>query len=235
MNQTQDTLIRGISEYEDGFGNRIICGSDNVSIHLRNDSHDNRVQIGSDSIGGELIIHLRGNANDVVIEENCVFPSRSVIMMNGGDLRIADECTFGTGLLIMVSGYSSIAIGKDCMFSYDVNLLAGDGHPIYDLESGEVINLEGINTDECFGGSIEIGEHVWLGLGARVMGGINKTVIGNGSIIGANSLVKGSFPNNAIIAGVPAKIVRKNIAWGRQTCGMGDMKSVCNGYTEFTV
>ncbi len=43
-----------------------------------------------------------------------------------------------------------------------------------------------------------------------------NTQIGNGSIIGAMSLVKSIIPNNCIAAGIPARVIRKNIAWSRK-------------------
>lgn len=39
---------------------------------------------------------------------------------------------------------------------------------------------------------------------------------GGGTIIGANSLVKGEIPNNCIAVGTPARIIRKNVAWSRK-------------------
>lgn len=39
--------------------------------------------------------------------------------------------------------------------------------------------------------------------------------IDDGSIIGARSLVKSKIPNNCIAVGVPARVVRRNVAWCR--------------------
>ncbi|BDZ04334.1 hypothetical protein V3C52_16535 [Escherichia coli] len=55
---------------------------------------------------------------------------------------------------------------------------------------------------------------MWIGENVTILPG---ACIGNGVVIGANSVVRGEIPNNVIIAGVPAKIV-KNITM-----------SVCNG------
>lgn len=53
---------------------------------------------------------------------------------------------------------------------------------------------------------IEIGDNVWLGNNGAILPG---TLIGKNSIVGANSVVKGSFPENVIIQGNPAKIIKK--------------------------
>ncbi len=53
---------------------------------------------------------------------------------------------------------------------------------------------------------VYIGERVWIGENVTILPG---ACIGNGVVIGANSVVRGEIPNNVIIAGVPAKIVKK--------------------------
>lgn len=61
-----------------------------------------------------------------------------------------------------------------------------------------------------------IGERVWIGENVTILPG---ACIGNGVVIGANSVVRGEIPNNVIIAGVPAKIVKKynyeRMQWGK--------------------
>ena len=51
-----------------------------------------------------------------------------------------------------------------------------------------------------------IGHGCFLGVGARILAG---TRLGNNCVVGANSVVRGSFPNGCVIAGVPARIVRR--------------------------
>lgn len=52
---------------------------------------------------------------------------------------------------------------------------------------------------------VKIGNNVWIGDNVSIMPGVT---IGNNVIVGANSVVTKSFPDNAIIAGCPAKIIR---------------------------
>lgn len=51
-----------------------------------------------------------------------------------------------------------------------------------------------------------IGDDVWLGGGVTILPGVKP---GNNVIVGAGSIVTKSFPDNVIIAGNPARIIRK--------------------------
>ncbi|MER8429906.1 DapH/DapD/GlmU-related protein [Mesorhizobium caraganae] len=54
--------------------------------------------------------------------------------------------------------------------------------------------------------AVSIGNDVWIGHGAVIMPGIS---IGNGAIVGANAVVTRDVPAYAIVAGVPAKPLRR--------------------------
>lgn len=60
------------------------------------------------------------------------------------------------------------------------------------------------NEDEC-NGITYVGDNCYFGLGARIFGPVR---IGNNVTVGANSVVTKDIPDNAIVGGVPAKIIR---------------------------
>lgn len=93
------------------------------------------------------------------------------------------------------------------MFSWDIEVMSGNGHPIFDVRTGNIINNPIDNST-----SITIGDHVWCGGEYAI---ISNVVVGSGSIVGYKSTVKGTFPNNVVIVGIPAKVVRKDVAWVR--------------------
>lgn len=55
-------------------------------------------------------------------------------------------------------------------------------------------------------GPVIIGDNVWVGAGSCILPNVT---IGNNCIIGANSVVTKSFPDNCVIAGNPAKIIKQ--------------------------
>ncbi len=55
---------------------------------------------------------------------------------------------------------------------------------------------------------IRIGKNCWIGAKATIL---DRTIIGDGCIVVAGAVVSGIFPNNVIIGGVPAKILRSRI------------------------
>lgn len=97
----------------------------------------------------------------------------------------------------------TVSVGDDVMFATGVEVRADDGHPIFDVRTGRRANPAR---------PITVGNHVWVGWGAVLLAG---TTIGDGSVVGMHAVVKGRFPNNCIVAGVPARIVRRDIAWER--------------------
>jgi phosphonate metabolism protein (transferase hexapeptide repeat family) len=58
---------------------------------------------------------------------------------------------------------------------------------------------------------VRIGHDVWIGHGAVIMPGVS---IGNGAVIGANSVVTRDVEPYAIVAGVPARVLRKRFEDG---------------------
>ena len=95
------------------------------------------------------------------------------------------------------------------MLSWGISMCSGDGHTIFDVKSGRAINI----SDEISKNRIVIDEHVWIGMNCNILYG---TYIGKGSIVGAGSVVKGRYPNNCIIAGNIARIIKRDISWCRK-------------------
>ena len=99
-----------------------------------------------------------------------------------------------------------IEIGDDCMFSNNIIFRPSDGHTIIDLNVGTVINR---------GKTIIVKDHVWLGLNTILLKG---AVVSKNCIIGAGSIVSNPcIEENSIYVGTPAKKIKTNINWDRET------------------
>lgn len=52
---------------------------------------------------------------------------------------------------------------------------------------------------------VVVGDNCYFGLGAKILGGVK---IGNNVIVGANAVVTKDIPDNAVVGGIPAKIIK---------------------------
>ena len=120
-------------------------------------------------------------------------------------ISIGKGVSCGGGLIVNNVSANIITIGDNCMFGRDVIVRADDGHVICQKGTKKIIN-------NSWG--TKIGNHVWLSERAF----IGKNVeIGDNCVVGACSVMtKGSSEENVIWAGVPAKIVKRDIEWYRQ-------------------
>lgn len=98
-----------------------------------------------------------------------------------------------------------IAVGENCMFSTGVSFRPSDGHAIFDLETGRVLNQAK---------PITLGNHVWVGANVTFLKGSR---VPDNTIIGTQSLVTRQFDDeNTAVAGNPAQVVRRGVGWDRQ-------------------
>ena len=57
---------------------------------------------------------------------------------------------------------------------------------------------------------VEIGSDVWVGTESIIMQG---TSIGSGAVVAARSVVRGVVPERTLVAGLPARVVRRDVSW----------------------
>lgn len=89
----------------------------------------------------------------------------------------------------------TIEIGDNCMFAPNVQLYTAT-HPLHPVKR---------NSGLEYAKPIKIGDNVWLGGGVIVTPGVT---LGNNVVVGAGSVVTKSFPDNVVIAGNPARIIK---------------------------
>lgn len=114
----------------------------------------------------------------------------------GSHLKIGDDTSFAENSFFGAAG--GIDIGNDVIAGQNVRFHA-ENHNYKDLSIP--IRLQGINRK-----GIKIGNNVWIGSGVVFLDGAE---IGDGSIIAANSTVSKKFEANSVIAGTPAKVIKR--------------------------
>lgn len=96
------------------------------------------------------------------------------------------------------SGAGFVEIGNDTIFGNYVSI-----HPENHnyLDSDTPIRLQGVNSK----GGVIIGNNCWIGAKVTILDG---TIIGDNCIVAAGAVVRGHYPNDVIIGGIPAKILK---------------------------
>ena len=133
---------------------------------------------------------------------------RTIIMARaGGKIILEDDVRMSA---TTIYSRASIRIGKHTSIGANVKILDHDFHPIDPEE-----RLEHPNSGmKCK--SIDIGENVFIGCNCIILKG---TKIGNNCVIGAGAVVSGTFEDNCVIAGNPARVVRKIEIKDKNNCG----------------
>lgn len=102
------------------------------------------------------------------------------------------------GRNVYINAYERIQIGNFCAIAADCKLISGN-HGYSDIEIP--INLQAYENKP-----IILHDDVWLGYNVIILPGV---ILGKGCIVGAGSVVTKSFPDYSVIAGTPAKLIKK--------------------------
>jgi acetyltransferase-like isoleucine patch superfamily enzyme len=113
-------------------------------------------------------------------------------------LRVGSRCVIGRGSHIVA--HYSIVIGDD-VFTGPYVYITDQNHRYEDPE-------QPIGRQWPVDAAVSIGTGSWLGTGAIVLPG---SVLGRNVVVAAGSVVRGKFPDQCVVAGVPARIVREYV------------------------
>ncbi len=126
----------------------------------------------------------------------------------GIDIVVKDHCYIGKGDRLTVGNRSQlsshgrfngiITIGDDVVMGPDIVMMAVS-HEFSSLSIP--INQQGARPEE----PIVIGNDVWIGTRVVILPGVH---LGNHCIVAAGAVVTKSFPDNCILGGVPAKLIK---------------------------
>lgn len=102
-----------------------------------------------------------------------------------------------------IQGGNGIEIGDETLFGPGVKIISAN-HSLEYLKRWEP------------GPPVKIGKRCWISANAVILPGV---AIGDDVVVGAGAVVTRSFPNGAVLAGVPAKLIRFSPGFGPKKKG----------------
>jgi acetyltransferase-like isoleucine patch superfamily enzyme len=129
------------------------------------------------------------------------------IRCHEGVVEIGEKTVMGQECTI--SAYQRVRIGEQCVIA--------DRAMFIDFDHGVVEVERPIRRQGIYKRDVEVGSNVWIGYGACILRGVR---VGDNSIVGTNSVVTKDVPANAVVAGIPARVIRmreapQELRWGR--------------------
>ena len=127
------------------------------------------------------------------------------IRCHEGEVAIGDKTVVGQECTI--SAYQHVRIGEQCVIA--------DRAMFIDFDHGMVEVERPIRVQGIYKRDVEVGSNVWIGYGACILRGVK---VGDNSVIGTNSVVTSDVPANAVVGGIPARVIRMreaptNLRW----------------------
>jgi acetyltransferase-like isoleucine patch superfamily enzyme len=199
-------VLTKLVAYRDERGNEISYNGElDAGIRINFSGSNNRVIVDDNARLASLRVDFNCDNGLLEIGPSAGVPAFSAAIRIGQDSRVRIGSNVSSTSVVAMSATegTTIRIDSDVMFASENEVRADDGHPIFDVRSGARVNVSR---------SIRIGHHVWIARRAIVLGG---TRIGDGSVVGYGAVVTRSLPNNCVATGVPARVVRRHIAWER--------------------
>lgn len=158
-------------------------------------------------------IEIYGNNNKVEIDPSVKKWDGRIVIGNPGTNTPTHNCLVRIGKnsdsngvwIDLLEDNSAVIIGNDCMLSWNIHIFASDSHTIYDVKTKKLQN---------WGKEIVISDNVWLAMDCTIL---KNSFIAKNCVVGASAVVSGKFTEeNCVIAGNPAKVVKRGVAWDRR-------------------
>ncbi|ROI12996.1 acyltransferase [Epilithonimonas hominis] len=153
----------------------------------------NRSYASNDPFSSHLI--MKDNSRLIVKDKFSFFSGARVSIHENATLEL------GSGYInhnANIGCYAEIKIGHDVAIAENVVIRDSDNHDF-------ISDKEHVKT-----APISIGNKVWIGMNCIILKGVS---IGDNSVVAAGSVVTKDVPANVLVAGVPAKIIKRNISW----------------------
>ena len=142
-----------------------------------------------------------------VIDTNCVIGCRSLLIDNGEVinpiLKIGNNCNIGQ--YNHITAVNKIVIGDNLLTGRFV-LITDNSHGHFNYDN---LKIHPSKRQVVSKGEVVIGNNVWIGDKVSILPGVH---IGDGCVIGANSVVTYDIPSYSIAVGNPVKVIKTIIS-----------------------
>jgi acetyltransferase-like isoleucine patch superfamily enzyme len=117
------------------------------------------------------------------------------IRAHEGEVRIGAKSVLGQECTI--SAFQHVSIGRECIVADRVMLI--------DFDHGVVEHERPVREQGIYKRDVRVGHNVWIGYGACFLRGVT---VGDNSVVGTYAVVNRDVAANAVVAGVPARVLR---------------------------
>lgn len=143
----------------------------------------------------------------LTVGEQTMVRADMVYERNGASIKIGNRTFVGRGLFTIAD---RLEIGDDVMISWNVTIVDHNSHSLKFSERCHDVRMnafQGVKLwDHIKIAPVRILDKAWVGFGSTILKGVT---IGEGAVIGANSVVTKDVPPWSIVAGNPAKVIRE--------------------------
>lgn len=141
-------------------------------------------------------LYLKGRRQIELGNRVRIWPGLRLEVYNGAKVTIEDDVALGA--YCHITAAEDLVIGAKSVFA-GWNLITNINHSLDNLEAHSLDRPWEIS-------SVHLGERLFVGQGAKILPGSN---LGSGTAVGANAVVSRlTAPENAVVAGVPARVIR---------------------------
>lgn len=145
--------------------------------------------------GKAVLLRLDKGAQLVTKGDFSFFYDDDIVLFPNACLTLGEDSFINSNCKIRC--HESISIGSGCAISHDVTIMDSDAHAL---------------DDSVRTAPVTICNHVWIGTRVTILPGVT---IGEGAVIAAGAVVSKDVPAGTLVGGVPAKILKEKVEWGR--------------------
>jgi acetyltransferase-like isoleucine patch superfamily enzyme len=154
------------------------------------------------------IDNMQQNPSKIVVGDGTHIRGILLVRPYGDGIRIGSNCYIGDHSRIWA--FASVKIGDSVLISHNVTVIDSDSHELDYLEREKSVIQNFASVSPMLGNvetaPIVIEDHVWISYNACILKGVT---IGKGAIVGAGSVVTKDVPPWTVVAGNPAKVIRR--------------------------